>query len=80
MQLATKFGCTRGDGKVVIVGTPEYVRKACDASLERLGVDYIDLLYQHRTDSTVSIEVTVGQETSQCCFSQHVVSTEDLFD
>lgn len=60
--LATKFGNERRvDGSWVRVnGTPEYVRQACDASLERLGVDVIDLYYQHRVDPTVAIEETVG--------------------
>jgi aryl-alcohol dehydrogenase-like predicted oxidoreductase len=60
--LATKFGNERReDGtRVGINGSPEYVRKACDASLERLGVDYIDLYYQHRVDQTVPIEDTVA--------------------
>ena len=43
-----------------ISGRPDYVRKACDASLKRLGVDHIDLYYQHRVDTTVPIEDTVG--------------------
>src|SRR4051794_34464785 len=61
-QLATKFGNERNpDGSWVrINGTPEYVRQACDASLQRLGVDHIDLYYQHRVDKTVEIEETVG--------------------
>ncbi len=60
--LATKFGIVRApDGAVLgINGTPEYVRAACDASLERLGVDHIDLYYQHRVDPKVAIEETVG--------------------
>ncbi|GGM88984.1 oxidoreductase [Thermopolyspora flexuosa] len=59
--LATKFGrVQRPDGSVVIDGHPEYVRAACDASLQRLGVDHIDLYYQHRVDKTVPIEETVG--------------------
>ena len=60
--LATKFGNERlADGtRLGINGSPEYVRKACDASLERLGVDYIDLYYQHRVDQKVPIEETVG--------------------
>ena len=60
--LATKFGNERReDGSWVGVnGKPEYVRKACDASLERLGVDTIDLYYQHRVDPEVPIEETVG--------------------
>ncbi|HEY6187735.1 MAG TPA: aldo/keto reductase [Pyrinomonadaceae bacterium] len=60
--LATKFGNVRGaDGSFLgINGRPEYVRDACDASLRRLGVDVIDLYYQHRVDSSVAIEETVG--------------------
>ena len=60
--LATKFGNERlADGtRLGINGTPEYVRAACDASLSRLGVDHIDLYYQHRVDKSVPIEDTVG--------------------
>jgi aryl-alcohol dehydrogenase-like predicted oxidoreductase len=60
--LATKFGNERReDGSWVgINGKPEYVKRACDASLERLGVDTIDLYYQHRVDPEVPIEETVG--------------------
>ncbi|MDB4887833.1 MAG: aldo/keto reductase [Gemmatimonadetes bacterium] len=60
--LATKFGNQRSaDGAFLgIRGSPEYVRSACDASLKRLGVDHIDLYYQHRVDSTVPIEDTIG--------------------
>jgi aryl-alcohol dehydrogenase-like predicted oxidoreductase len=60
--LATKFGNVRGeDGAFLgIDGRPEYVRTACDASLQRLGVDVIDLYYQHRVDPKVAIEETVG--------------------
>ncbi len=59
--LATKFGITRGEGNSRGVdGRPEYVKSACDASLERLGVDHIDLYYQHRVDPEVPIEDTVG--------------------
>jgi aryl-alcohol dehydrogenase-like predicted oxidoreductase len=60
--LATKFGNVRGpDGAFLrIDGRPEYVRSACDASLQRLGVDHIDLYYQHRVDRNVPIEETVG--------------------
>jgi aryl-alcohol dehydrogenase-like predicted oxidoreductase len=62
VQLATKFGNERNpDGSWVgINGSPDYVRKACDASLRRLGVDHLDLYYQHRVDKTVPIEETVG--------------------
>jgi len=60
--LATKFGNQRGDdGSFLGVnGKPEYVLKSCDDSLRRLGVDYIDLYYQHRVDRTVPIEETWG--------------------
>ena len=59
--LATKFGNVIRDGKVGQVnGTPEYVPQACDASLQRLGLDHIDLYYLHRPDTTVPIEDTVG--------------------
>ncbi|MGA7936684.1 MAG: aldo/keto reductase [Kovacikia sp.] len=60
--LATKFGNVRTEdgGWQGISGKPEYVRQACDASLKRLGVEVIDLYYQHRVDPTVPIEETVG--------------------
>src|SRR5688572_13179411 len=60
--LATKFGNVRGeDGSFRgVSGTPDYVRDACDASLSRLGVDHIDLYYQHRVDPKTPIEETVG--------------------
>jgi len=59
--IATKFANqVLPDGKRAINGRPEYVRSACDASLKRLGVDHIDLYYQHRVDKNVPIEETVG--------------------
>ncbi|MGA0587105.1 aldo/keto reductase [Dyella sp. KRB-257] len=61
--LATKFGIVRDPGDPTvrgISGRPEYVRAACDASLKRLGVETIDLYYQHRVDPAVAIEETVG--------------------
>lgn len=60
--IATKFGNVRGeDGSYLgISGRPEYVREACEKSLKRLGVDTIDLYYQHRVDPDVPIEETVG--------------------
>ena len=60
--LATKFGNVRGpNGEFLgVKGTPDYVRSACEASLKRLGVDVIDLYYQHRVDKNVPIEDTVG--------------------
>jgi aryl-alcohol dehydrogenase-like predicted oxidoreductase len=60
--LATKFGNERREdgSRVGINGKPEYVHSACEASLQRLGVDVIDLYYQHRVDTSVPIEETVG--------------------
>jgi aryl-alcohol dehydrogenase-like predicted oxidoreductase len=60
--VATKFGNERRpDGsRVGVNGKPDYVRSACDASLQRLGVEHIDLYYQHRVDTNVPIEDTVG--------------------
>ena len=60
--LATKFGNVRGeDGSFLgVSGRPDYVREACDASLSRLGVEHIDLYYQHRVDPETPIEETVG--------------------
>ena len=59
--IATKFGNMRTpDGKVVVNGRPDYVTQACERSLQRLGVEVIDLYYQHRVDPTVPIEDTVG--------------------
>ena len=60
--LATKFGNMRGPNRefLGVNGRPEYVREACDASLKRLGVEHIDLYYQHRVDPSVPIEDTVG--------------------
>ena len=60
--VASKFGNQRGeDGSFLgINGRPDYVRQACEDSLERLGVDFIDLYYQHRVDNAVPIEETVG--------------------
>jgi aryl-alcohol dehydrogenase-like predicted oxidoreductase len=60
VQLATKFSLRMVDGERGVDGRPEYVRAAAEASLRRLGVDAIDLYYQHRVDPTVPIEDTVG--------------------
>jgi len=62
VELATKFGNVRGeDGSFRgVSGKPEYVRECCEASLQRLGVDHIDLYYQHRVDPETPIEETVG--------------------
>ncbi|KAH7661637.1 Perakine reductase protein [Dioscorea alata] len=63
IQLATKFGVVRGSPGLgmQVNGKPEYVRACCEASLNRLQVDYIDLYYQHRIDQTVPIEETIGE-------------------
>src|SRR3954447_8408309 len=59
--VATKFGQTKAaDGKQGVDGSPAYVMQACEASLKRMGIDVIDLYYQHRVDSSVPIEDTVG--------------------
>jgi aryl-alcohol dehydrogenase-like predicted oxidoreductase len=61
--IATKFGIVRDPdepGRRAVNGSPEYVRQACDGSLSRLGVDHIDLYYQHRVDPDTPIEETVG--------------------
>ena len=61
VTLATKFGFQRqADGTQTVNGRPGYVHSACEASLQRLGVEHIDLYYQHRVDPTVPIEETVG--------------------
>uniref|UniRef100_A0A7N2N7A1 NADP-dependent oxidoreductase domain-containing protein n=1 Tax=Quercus lobata TaxID=97700 RepID=A0A7N2N7A1_QUELO len=61
VELATKFGLSFADGKREIRGDPGYVRAACEASLKRLNIDCIDLYYQHRVDTRVPIEVTIGE-------------------
>jgi len=64
LVIATKFGIVRdptNPGIRNVNGKPEYVRKSCEASLRRLGVDYIDLYYQHRVDPSTPIEETVGE-------------------
>ncbi|KAI5060422.1 hypothetical protein GOP47_0024842 [Adiantum capillus-veneris] len=61
IQLATKFGNIVENGVYSVKGSAEYVRQACEASLKRLDVEYIDLYYQHRVDKLVPIEETVGE-------------------
>ncbi|KAM0916087.1 hypothetical protein ACQ4PT_010430 [Festuca glaucescens] len=61
VELATKFGIASTDGKHGVRGDPAYVRAACEGSLARLGVDCIDLYYQHRIDNNVPIEITMGE-------------------
>lgn len=62
VQLATKFGIVVSEGfQYGVKGTPEYVRQCCEASLKWLDVDYIDLYYQHRVDTSVPIEDTMGE-------------------
>ena len=65
VQLATKFGVILSeDTQVQVKGSPGYVRQCCEASLKRLGVEYIDLYYQHRVDISVPIEDTVSSRRS----------------
>ncbi|KAL3825080.1 hypothetical protein ACJIZ3_021109 [Penstemon smallii] len=61
VELATKFGRRFVDGKMDICGDPSYVRAACEASLKRLDVNCIDLYYQHRIDTRLPIEITIGE-------------------
>ncbi|KAL6344115.1 hypothetical protein AAG906_029783 [Vitis piasezkii] len=61
VELASKFRIIFADGKRDVRGDPAYVRAACEASLKRLEVDCIDLYYQHRIDTRVPIEVTIGE-------------------
>ncbi|KAH7859180.1 hypothetical protein Vadar_032621 [Vaccinium darrowii] len=61
VELATKFGVRFVDGKREVNGDPAYVRAACEASLKRLDIDCIDLYYQHRIDTRVPIEITMGE-------------------
>ncbi|KAF3324373.1 aldo-keto reductase 1 [Carex littledalei] len=62
VQVATKFGISRNAaGNFDICGKPDYVRVCCEASLKRLGIEYIDLYYQHRIDTTIPIEETIGE-------------------
>ncbi|XP_027165386.1 auxin-induced protein PCNT115-like [Coffea eugenioides] len=61
VELATKFALSFENGNFIIHGDPAYVRAACEASLKRLDVDCIDLYYQHRIDTRVPIEVTIGE-------------------
>ncbi|CAK9150896.1 unnamed protein product [Ilex paraguariensis] len=61
VELATKFGIRITDGNRDVYGDPAYVRAACEASLKRLDIDCIDLYYQHRIDTQVPIEVTMGE-------------------
>jgi predicted oxidoreductase len=64
VQIATKFGGTTDEnGQFIVRGDPEWVRSACEGSLKRLGVDYIDLYYQHRVDNKVPIEITVSSSS-----------------
>ncbi|XP_058087583.1 auxin-induced protein PCNT115-like isoform X1 [Magnolia sinica] len=61
VELATKFGISFADGKSEICGDPSYVRACCEASLKRLDVNCIDLYYQHRIDTRIPIEITIGE-------------------
>ncbi|CAM6107207.1 unnamed protein product [Calypogeia fissa] len=61
IQIATKFAMVFEEGKLRVRGDPAYVRQACETSLKRLDVDYIDLYYQHRVDRETPIEATMGE-------------------
>jgi aryl-alcohol dehydrogenase-like predicted oxidoreductase len=61
VELATKFGGLLANGKMGVQGDPAFVRAACEASLKRLDIDCIDLYYQHRIDTSVPIEITMGE-------------------
>ncbi|XP_057475686.1 probable aldo-keto reductase 2 [Actinidia eriantha] len=61
VELATKFGISFADGNREVRGDPAYVRAACEGSLKRLQIDCIDLYYQHRIDTRVPIEITMGE-------------------
>ncbi|KAI3791175.1 hypothetical protein L2E82_04842 [Cichorium intybus] len=61
VELATKFGIKYENGNYEVYGDPAYVRAACEASLKRLEIDCIDLYYQHRIDTRVPIEITMGE-------------------
>jgi diketogulonate reductase-like aldo/keto reductase len=68
VHIATKFGiASMSGGRLEVRGDPEYVRSACEASLKRLGVDCIDLYYQHRLDDTTPIEITVSSQVYPPC-------------
>ncbi|XP_004492046.1 probable aldo-keto reductase 2 [Cicer arietinum] len=61
VELGTKFGARFSEGKFEICGDPSYVRVACESSLKRLDIDCIDLYYQHRIDTRLPIEFTIGE-------------------
>ncbi|KAK1405020.1 Aldo/keto reductase [Heracleum sosnowskyi] len=76
VELATKFGIS-WNGQIRVRGDPEYVRSACEASLKRLRLDCIDLYYQHRVDTRVPIEVTMGEMKK---LVEEVVQKNNLFN
>ncbi|KAL5707101.1 hypothetical protein ACHQM5_025189 [Ranunculus cassubicifolius] len=78
VQLATKFAICYTGGKPTIRGDPAHVRAACEASLKRLDVDYIDLYYQHRVDVTVPIEVIVRTGISRRAHDVHPITAVQL--
>ncbi|KAI8010332.1 putative aldo-keto reductase 3, partial [Camellia lanceoleosa] len=61
VELCTKFGASLVSGNMEVHGDPAYVRAACEASLRRLDTNCIDLYYQHRIDTSVPIEITMGE-------------------
>ena len=73
IQIATKFVIVKMEnGNVIVNGSPEYVRSCCEGSLQRLGVSYIDLYYQHCVDTTVPIEDTVSDAIKHFLLLLHV--------
>ncbi|KAK9735154.1 hypothetical protein RND81_04G187200 [Saponaria officinalis] len=61
VQIATKFKIMSLRPQLIVKGNPEYVRSSCEASLKRLDADYVDLYYQHVVDTSIPIEVTMGE-------------------
>lgn len=74
VEVATKFGINLDGGNFDIRGEPAYVRAACEGSLKRLGIDCIDLYYQHRIDTRLPIEVTVSVILEQESFGHKIFS------
>ncbi|KAG5087187.1 hypothetical protein JHK82_054584 [Glycine max] len=79
IQIATKFVIVKMEnGNVIVNGSPEYVRSCCEGSLQRLGVSYIDLYYQHRVDTTVPIEDTVSDAIKHFLLLLHIGELKKL--
>ncbi|KAG4916943.1 hypothetical protein JHK87_054500 [Glycine soja] len=79
IQIATKFVIVKMEnGNVIVNGSPEYVRSCCEGSLQRLGVSYIDLYYQHCVDTTVPIEDTVSDAIKHFLLLLHIGELKKL--